>query len=159
MSSLTKCLDEMIESKLLNLHTAYLARVISVSGNTAKIQPLGNVKAYGENAQSQSPLSSVPIIWSARNKMSVNSETVLSDVSLNLKIEKAEETNVTDVSGDLTKTPKTISTVQITPITAGDIVICVCCERDISSAKSGNNGTPAANSRHSMSNSIIVGVL
>lgn len=120
----SKFLEAMIENKLMNLHTAYLAKVISVKGSTAKIQPLGNVKAYGESAKQQAPLSSVPIIQSARNKITVKGETV-----------------------------------KATPISAGDVVICLCCERDISNAKKGVNSTPAVNSRHSMSNSVIVGIL
>ena len=124
-----KYFEEMVEGKLMGLHTAYLARVISVNGNTAKIQPLGNVKAYGESAQSQSPLSSVPIVASAMYKLGITEETT------------------------------SLSDVEVTPLSSGDIVIAVCCERDISSAKNGNNSTPAANSRHSMSNSVIVGVL
>ena len=38
-----KYLDNIIENKLNSLHTAYLAKVLSVSDKTAKIQPLGMV--------------------------------------------------------------------------------------------------------------------
>lgn len=102
--------ENIVENKLKGLHTAFLAKVLSVDGNTAKIQPLGYVKAYGKSAQKQSPLSSVPI------------------------------------------------TKQVTTISIGDIVVCVCCERDISEAKKGNNAIPALG-HHSMSDSIIIGVL
>ena len=127
-------LNEMIEAKLLSLHTAYLARVISTNGSTAKIQPLGNVKAFGESAKAQSPLSNVPIVASARYKLTVE--------------EPKDE-----------PTPLAEATAVIEPLKSGDIVICVCCERDISAAKKGTNSTPVANSRHSMSNSVIVGIL
>lgn len=120
--------DDMIERKLLNLHTAYIAKVVSVSGSTAKIQPLGNVKAYGQKAKKQSPLSNVPIIQSARNKV----------------------------------TQKTISTgdkvAVLTPIKAGDVVVVVCCERNITDARKGINSTPVVG-HHSMSDSVIVGIL
>ena len=59
MSNL-KFFENLIERKLKALHTAYLARVLSVNGNTAKIQPLGMVKTYGGEIQEQSPLSNVP---------------------------------------------------------------------------------------------------
>ena len=118
-------LDEMIEAKLLSLHTAYLAKVISTNGSTAKIQPLGNVKAFGKLAKAQSPLSAVPVIQSARNKITFAENTIA----------------------------------EVKPLEAGDIVICVCCERDISTAKKGQNSTPVVSSRHSMSNSVIVGIL
>lgn len=105
-----QAIDNMIENKIKALHTAYLAEVISVDDNTAKIQPLGYVRAYGETAQKQSPLSHVPIIKSAL------------------------------------------------PVSSGDIVLCICCERDITEAKKGKNAVPALG-HHSMSDSVIVGVL
>ena len=82
------------------------------------------VKAYGENAKSQSPLSNVPIVNSARYKATIEGEELKN----------------------------------IKPIASGDIVLCVCCERDITEAKKGNNSTPALG-RHSMSDSVIVGIL
>jgi hypothetical protein len=120
--------ENIVENKLMNLHTAYLAKIVSVKGATAKIQPLGNVKAYGQKAKKQAPLSAVPIIQSARNKV----------------------------------TQKTISTgdnvAVLTPIKAGDIVIVVCCERNITDARKGINSTPVVG-HHSMSDSVIVGIL
>lgn len=121
----SKVIENMIEQKLLSLHTAYLATVVSTNGKTAKIQPLGYIKAYGGKAQKQSPLSSVPIINSAKFKF------------------KAEEG---------------AETATVTPLSAGDVVICVCCERDITEAKNGRNTTPSIG-HHSMSDSIIVGVI
>ena len=102
--------EQMLNNKLLALHTAYLAKVVLVDENTAKIQPLGMTKAYGKAAQKQSPLSKVPIIKSAL------------------------------------------------PVTKGDIVVCICCERNITEAKKGNNVLPPTG-HHSMSDSIIIGVL
>ena len=102
--------EGMLNNKLLALHTAYLAKVISTNGKTAKIQPLGMTKACGKSAQKQSPLSNVPI------------------------------------------------TKQITEIATGDIVVCICCERNITEAKKGNN-RPLPVGHHSMSDSIIIGVL
>lgn len=102
--------ERILNNHLLALHTAYLAKVISVNDNTAKIQPLGMTKAYGKAAQKQSPLSNVPAIKSAL------------------------------------------------PLTQGDIVLCVCCERNITEAKKGNNTVPPIG-HHSMSDSVIVGVL
>ena len=119
--------ENIVENKLKSLHTAYLAKVISTDGKKAKIQPLGKVKAYGEVAKTQSPLSNVPILNSAQYKIS---ETVIEG--------------------------KTVA--EIKPIGAGDIVLCVCCERDISAAKRGINSTPVIG-HHSMSDSIIVGIL
>ena len=109
MGSFT-ALENLIENKLKNLHTAYLAKVLSVNGNKAKIQPLGMTKAYNGAGLVQSPLSNVPI------------------------------------------------TKQVTEIQAGDIAVCICCERDITQAKKGINSVPPVG-HHSMSDSIIIGVL
>lgn len=116
--------EDMIHQKMMDMHTAYIAKVISTNGKTAKIQPLGNVKAYGEKAKKQSPLSSVPIINSARYKIKPDAE------------DKAV----------------------LTPIKAGDVVLVICCERNITEAKKGVNSTPVIG-HHSMSDSVIVGIL
>lgn len=100
----------IIENKLLEMHTAYLATVISVKNRTAKIQPLGMTKEVGKTAQKQSVLTAVPFVK---------------------HIEKLEK---------------------------GDIVVCICCERDITEAKKGKNVVPPIG-HHSMSDSIIIGVL
>lgn len=165
----TKFVDNMIESKLMNLHTAYLAKVLSVKGTTAKIQPLGNVKAYGESAKSQSVLSAVPIIESARTKIKKDGKSaeVVTGVSATVKKTKKKVKDVndkeievlTDVEVTITPTKSSVTMPSTSPIAKGDIVICVCCERDITDAKRGSNSTPVIGSRHSMSNSVIVGVL
>ena len=121
--------EDFIENKLLSLHTAYLAKVLSTNGKTAKLQPLGMVKAYGETAKAQSPLSNVPIANSAKYKISSKHITYIGEDVAVLK-----------------------------PLSTGDIVVCICCERDITEAKNGKNSVPALG-RHSMSNSVIVGVL
>lgn len=125
-----KFVDNFIENKLLALHTAYLAKVLSVSGNTAKIQPLGLTKEIGEKAMKQSVLTSVPIMQTAR-KFKTKSISV----------------------GD-----HTWSGYQPCPIEAGDVAVCICCERNITDAKKGRNVLPPSG-HHKMSDSIIIGVL
>ena len=143
--------ENMIENKLKNLHTAYLAKVLSVNENTAKIQPLGMTKAYGENAQKQSPLSNVPI---ATHKVKKEEIEVVTDVSCNVTTDA--DGYVTDVSVSASK--ETLEYAKIQELKAGDIVVCVCCERDITEAKKGVNSTPAIG-HHSMSDSVIVACL
>lgn len=128
-------IENMIEEKLLGVHTAYIAKVISTNGKTAKIQPLGNIKAYGKSAQKQSPLSNVPILNNAQQKFSKKTIEYLTDGG------KERTEIVTPVS-----------------IASGDLVLCVCCDRDISEAKKGNSATPQIG-HHSMSDSVIVGIL
>lgn len=52
----------LINQKLLGLHTCYLATVISTDGNYATVQPLSLIKAYGENAKEQAIIENVPIV-------------------------------------------------------------------------------------------------
>lgn len=162
-------IDGMIEDRLLALHTCFLAKVISVSGDlkSAKVLPLGKTKAYGENAVVQSPLSGVPIANHARWKFT--KETIKHVKQI--KFETTTNTYVTGVSdGKVSSTDTAIkiaklqpideekSMVTVTPIAAGDIVICICGERNITDAKKGINNTPPAG-HHSMSDAIIIGIL
>lgn len=132
--------ENLIESKLLSLHTAYIGKVLTTDGKTAKVLPLGMSKAYGENAKKQTPLSNVPILHSARWKYEKKTLRYVSEV----KEHKAEyeETEI----------------LVPTAIAAGDLVLCICCERDITEARKGNNSAPPVG-RHSMSSSVIVGIL
>lgn len=59
-------LGEMIEEALLQVHTVFPAKVISVSGDFANVQPLAMIKAKGMAAKQQAPLNHVPILKSAR---------------------------------------------------------------------------------------------
>lgn len=104
-----KVIENIIEDRLLELSTAYLAKVISVKGRRAKIQPLGKVKEIGKKEQTQSVLTSVPFPK---------------------HIEKLEK---------------------------DDIVLCVCCDRNITEALKGRNVLPPCG-HHSKSDSIIIGV-
>lgn len=48
--------------------------------------------------------------------------------------------------------------VSASPIESGDVVICVCCDRDITAAKQGKSVLPPAG-HHTMSDCVIVGIL
>jgi hypothetical protein len=149
-------IDNLIEQKLLNLHTCFLARVISVADNlkSAKIQPLGKIKAYGEDAKTQSPLSAVPIASSARYKFTrktldyINKDTKL--------VTQSADGYLT--SAYLAYNNKAENFALAEPIEAGDIVVCICGERNITDARKGINNTPPAG-HHSMSDAIIIGIL
>ena len=62
MSSASNVFQGMINNALMQTHTAFCAKVLSVSGNTAKEQPLNMVKAKGGKAQKQAPITDVPIL-------------------------------------------------------------------------------------------------
>lgn len=128
-----KFLDAIINRKLKDLHTAYLGTVLSVNGNSATVQPLGLIKAYGGEPQKQAVISNVPIAA--------------------YKTKTAEITYLTPDNQ-----PKTQTILIPDNIVKGDIVICVCCDRDITDAKRGKNTLPPVG-HHSLSASVIVGVL
>lgn len=139
--SLETFINDQIEKKLLDMHTAYLAKVLSVDGNTAKIQPLGMIKQVGQSAFPQAVLTSVPI---ANNCNKITVEEITYVKSVNFESQTVE-----------TKTKKIAVCY---PLQAGDIAICICCDRDISEAKRGVNAQ-LPSGHHNISSSIIIGVL
>lgn len=130
-------INNIVDQKVLDLHCAYIAKVLSTDGKTAKIQPLDMMKQYGKAAQTQSVIEKVPIIQSARYKIKSERLTFLTS---------------------LAPTSETRDFAILTPLEAGDIVVCICADRDISNTKNGTVALPAHGS-HSLSDSIIVGIL
>lgn len=55
----------MIEQALLQVHTGFVAKVVSTSGNLASVQPLNLVKAVGGQAQKQAMIPNCPVLDSA----------------------------------------------------------------------------------------------
>ena len=151
--SIIGSIDDLMESKLLSLHTAYLAKVITTDGLSAKIQPLTKFKQYGKAAEKYAVIPDVPILNHTRWKVTEKEITFVTDVSVKTT---GTQDFVTSVS--LEKKTQKEQLAVLRPIEDGDIVFCVFAERDISDAKRGNVGTPAPG-RHSLSNSVIVGVL
>lgn len=116
MGNLSK-LEQIINGKIMNLHTAYLAKVISFNSTTANIQPLLAVKQYGKESEPAAIIPDVPVIISARKKG------------------------------------------ENEPLSTGDIVLVVCCERSITAAKKGEISTSTAGGQYSLSDSVIIGIL
>lgn len=119
-----------IERKLRDLHCGYIGKVVWTDGVTATVQPLGLMKQTGSAAQAQAVVSNVPV--ASRYKFAVK--------------------EITDGSGE------TVTVAIPTEIAAGDLVACLCADRDITEARRGNNELPPAG-RHSITDSIIVGIL
>ena len=115
-------LDGIVEEKLLNLHTAFIAKVVSVqSESKCSVQPLDKIKAYGQKARSQAVITNVPVLSHVRH------------------FEGTEQ-------------------VTMSPIEKGDIVLCVCAERDISSSIKGHSTTPPVG-HHAIKDAIVVGLI
>lgn len=144
-----KFFDDAINKKLKDLHCAFLAKVLSVNenDNTAKIQPLGKIKQYDGKIKDQSILENVPIAVQRFKEQELNYVSGLTVVN-----------NLVGVSA-VTPNRSTINVLVKDTIKQGDIVVCVCCDRDITEARKGRNSVPAIGNIHSISDAVIVGVL
>ena len=124
-----------IENRLKDMHCGYIGKVISTDGETATVQPLGLIKEYGGTAtKKQAVVENVPIACR--------------------KFKGKEITYLVNLSG-ATKTQKIVEPVDIE---AGDLVVCLCADRNIAAARRGKNELPPVG-HHSISDSIIVGIL
>lgn len=126
--------DNLVEKKLMDLHCGYIARVIQTDGRTATVQPLGLMKNAGSAAQAQAVVADVPV--ACLYKLSAKTITY------------------TDASGGSVSQTVAVPS----PLAKGDLVACLCADRDITEARRGNNDLPVAG-RHNISDSIIVGIL
>lgn len=69
--------ENLVNQKILSIHTCYLAKVISISGEKARIQPLALVKAYREEAKQQAIIENVPICKHALEDATAGSVVVV----------------------------------------------------------------------------------
>ena len=135
MSSMS-ILHALIESRLKELHCAYIGKVISTDGKTATVQPLGLMQEYGSAAtKAQAVIEDVPV--ACRYKFSTKKITYLTSTS------GSTSSQTVAVPSEIAK---------------GDLVVCLCADRDITEACRGNNALPPAG-YHNITDSIIVGIL
>lgn len=127
--------DQITEKKLMDLHCGYIGKVISTNGVTAKVQPLGKIKDTSGRIKKQAPISDVP-------------------VACRYKIRAKTISHLTSTNG----TKETLTIAVPVEIKAGDLVACLCSDRNIDDARRGIDSVPPAG-RHSISDSIIVGIL
>lgn len=130
-----KFVEGLVERKLMDLHCGYIGRVVSTDGTTATVQPLGLVKEYGGTAKAQAVVADVPVAC----KYKFSTKTI---------------TYCVNADGDIESQKVAVPE----PICAGDLVACLCADREITASRRGENTTPTAG-RHSISDSIIVGIL
>lgn len=72
----TDFFNDLVEQRLLALHTCYLAKVLSVKEvdgekKNASVQPLARIKAYGESPRAQAVINNVPILTQAKSDVDV----------------------------------------------------------------------------------------
>lgn len=131
-------LDKSVERKLMDMHCAYIGKVLSYSKSkgTAKIQPLGLIKYPGDEKPAVQPVvDNVPVLCGCK---------ILEHFDAIVKNASGAEVKKRIVLGR--------------DIRAGDTVACICADRNISAAVRGRNELPPAG-QHSISDSIVVAVL
>lgn len=137
--------DKQLEQALLQLHTAFLGRVVSFneSAGTASVQPLTLTQPVGGNAIKQPLLKDIPVLANARYKLKY----------MNPPYCKAQ-CSEGSVTGNLTAEKH----ITMEPLATGNIVLCITSERDITAARRGRSEVPALG-HHQQKDSIVVGVL
>lgn len=126
--------DSLVNKKLMDLHCGYVGRVVWTDGETATVQPLGLVKEIGGAAKAQAVVSNVPVAC----KYKISAKTI----------------RYTDANGNADSQTVAVPSM----IAAGDLVACLCADRDITAARRGQSELPPAG-HHNISDSIIVGIL
>lgn len=132
-----KFIQEMMEQTLLQIHTGFCGKVISVNGNMAAIQPLNMIKAIGGQPQQQAVIPNCPVLQSAKKFVQKQIKT--------------------STGGDPTHS-HTVTVWEAVGIAPGDTVYCVCADRDISETRTGNFSTPIPG-HHNLANAVVVGIL
>lgn len=142
--SLSTVIKGIVGEELKSTHVAFIAEVLTLDNEKtkAKIQPLGLIRGYGGAATKQAVLTNVHIARSARCKFTgaafevVTAENIWDDDA-----DRMEETFTTP-----------------TPIAVGDLVLCICCDRNIDAALKGENSLPPVGC-HNQSDCVIVAII
>lgn len=122
----TKTINNMVNQRLLDVHTNFFAKIISINFNMMNIQPLHMYKLYGEKAQTPAVLTNVPVLMPYKFVYQVEEET-----EELLQIVQRE-------------------------LQAGDTVFCGVAERDITGAKNGSMTTASTGRHHNLSDSVVI---
>lgn len=146
---MSKVFDDMMEEKLLNMHTAFIGTVISVQGpDKCSVKPLDKIKSYGQKAKAQQPITNVPVLNHVRHYTLVKQSLKVTDTY----------TGGGSISPNPHPSAANEGHLKVEPLKVGDIVLCVCAERDISSSANGVSTTPPVG-HHQIANAVVVGLL
>lgn len=127
----------MIEQALLNTHIAFVGKIVKVKGDFASVQPLNMTQSMDGTITKLPKLDNVPILKSVR------------------KWDKKEEI-ISSSGGDPAHTHKIQHWEPKRP-EPGDVVFCVCSDRDIADTQKGEFAVPVLG-HHMLSSAVIVGV-
>ncbi len=133
--------ENLIRQAVMQIHTAYIAKVQSVSEKTAQVLPLTYSKSGNGTLVEPAPVTAL--------------------VPPNVKFARKDITYLTSVSGNsehITSENETATVFVPEELAPNDIVLCVVCERDISSALAGTVTEPSAR-HHNINDSVIIKVL
>lgn len=133
----SKVFEDMIEEKLLYLHTAFIGKVTKVYYNKdsawrpykADVQPLNMLSLVNGKTIKPAIIKDVPILDAAKYKINISLD---------------EETATNNITGTRMKN--------------GAIVFCLCADRDITDTKKGKMVAPPIG-HHQMKDCIIIGQL
>lgn len=147
-------LDSMIESRLLGLHTAFIAKIVSMQGESmCSVQPLNRIKAVGKEAQDRAIITSVPILNHVRHyRLAKQSLTILDSRGQPCKFPVGEHNPHPKASDSK------YGHIKVEPLKEGDIVFCVCADRSIAETRGGSLATPPQG-HHSINDAVVVGLL
>ncbi len=142
-------LNDLIEEKMLGIHTAFIGKIVSMQGpDLCTVQPLDKIKAYGKAAQTQAVVSKVPILNHVRHYTLFKQSIEIVDTHNGGDYAVPNPHPVPDNEGHL----------RVEPLKPGDLVLCVCCERDTTSSVKGGSTTPPVG-HHMIKDAIVVGFL
>lgn len=130
-------IQDMIEQALMQVHTGFCAKVVSVSGSVATVQPLNMVKVAGGQPQKQAVIPNCPVLQGARKFV--------------------KRTQDTSTDGEPVH-KHTIGIWEVTGPAPGDTVFCVCADRDITETRTGMFAAPVSG-HHSLSGAVVVGIM
>ena len=111
MSSSLNAIQGMINNALMQTHTAFCAKVLSVNGSSAKIQPLNMVKAKGGEAKKQAVLNNVPILKPAYVPVVTSGDSV---VNVELDIKAGDTVYCLCAERDITQTKNGVYALPVT---------------------------------------------
>lgn len=146
-------IGNLIDEKLLNMHTAFVGRITGVEGpDLCSVQPLDKIKAYGQAAKAQAVITKVPILNHVRHY------TLVKQTLTTTAIDTYTGGGTVTINENPHPEEKNIGHLKVEPLKAGDIVLCVCAERDISSSVKGMSNTPPVG-HHQIANAVVVGLI
>ncbi|MFR4538152.1 MAG: Gp138 family membrane-puncturing spike protein [Anaerotignaceae bacterium] len=121
-----RTINSMINQRIMDTHTNFIAKIVSIDINKMTIQPLSMYKVYGAKAQNMSVLTDVPVLCPYKYVYIVDKPT------------------------------KKVESIEVEELKIGDTVYCGVCERDITESKNGNIALTSTGRHHNLSDSVVI---